>query len=142
MAASPKVRVRFAVAHDEQAAKITALLEALGYEVIRDLSPDTAQTRMRWAVERLTSHAQLTGRETDILALLLQGHSNGEIGQALKISKATVKWHMHNVFCKTGTATREGLLREALLLGGVTRRPVPAPTQEIEDDVADDPEES
>src|SRR5690606_20419809 len=123
MAAHSKIRVRFAVERDEQAAKITALLEALGYEVVRDLAPDSPQTRLRWAVTRLKSKATLTEREADILALVLQGRSNGEIGNELEISKATVKWHMHNVFTKTGTSTREPLLPEALQLGGVTRRP-------------------
>jgi DNA-binding CsgD family transcriptional regulator len=122
IAAPTKVRVRFAVERDEQAAKISALLEALGYEVVRDLAPDTAQTRLRWAVSRLKTMSMLTEREADILEQVLQGKSNAEIGAALQISKATVKWHLHNVFTKTGTSTRESLLREALQLGGVTRR--------------------
>lgn len=139
MAAHSKIRVRFAVERDEQAAKITALLEALGYEVVRDLAPDSAQTRLRWAVARLESKAMLTPREADVLELVLQGKSNGEIGAALEISKATVKWHMHNVFTKTGTTTREALLREALQLGGMTRRPS-SPVRSEEPETADDDE--
>ncbi|MFO7566475.1 MAG: LuxR C-terminal-related transcriptional regulator [Enhygromyxa sp.] len=139
MAAHSKIRVRFAVERDEQAVKITSLLEALGYEVVRDLSPDSSGTRLRWAVNRLVSKAQLTAREADILELLLRGKSNGEIAEVLEISKATVKWHMHNVFTKTGTTTREALLREALQLGGVARRPPPArrkTSEELADEVA------
>ena len=117
MAATPKIRVRFAVDHDEQAAKITALLEALGYEVIRDLDHGTAQNRLAWAVTRLTNKAVLTEREADVLALVLQGRSNSEIARQLNIRKATVKWHMHNIFTKTGSRTREALLRDALQLG-------------------------
>jgi DNA-binding CsgD family transcriptional regulator len=125
MAKTNKVRVRFAVEDDEQANKITALLEALGYEVIREIEHGSAQTRLRWAVTRLSSRAKLTEREREILQRVLQGRHNGEIGEELGIRKATVKWHMHNIFTKTGARTREGLLREALQLGGGARREPP-----------------
>jgi ATP/maltotriose-dependent transcriptional regulator MalT len=141
--ASPKIRVRFSVEGDEQAAKITALLEALGYEVVRDLDHGTAPNRLRWAITRLTQKALLTEREADVLALVLNGRSNGEIAKELQIRKATVKWHMHNIFTKTGTATREGLLRDALQLGNLAGRSRPgseAPEDDIviEDGVDDD----
>ena len=123
MVKSKKIRVRFAVDDDEQANKISALLEALGYDAVRELDHGSAQNRMRWAVTRLTTKAKLTERERDILARVLHGQLNAEIGEELGISKATVKWHMHNIFTKTGAATREALLREALQLGGVSRRP-------------------
>ncbi|PRQ09593.1 helix-turn-helix domain-containing protein [Enhygromyxa salina] len=137
-----KIRVRFLVEGDEQANKITALLEALGYEAIREIDQDSPQTRLRWAVTRLASSAQLTDREVSILDRVLQGCGNAEIGDELEISKATVKWHMHNIFTKTGAKTREALLREALQLGGVARRePAPSkvdaePTPASEDDDA------
>jgi DNA-binding CsgD family transcriptional regulator len=117
MGKSDKIRVRFAVEDDEQANKITALLEALGYEAVRELDHGSPQTRLRWAVQRLANAAHLTERERDILDRVLQGRLNGEIGEELGISKATVKWHMHNIFTKTGATTREALLREALQLG-------------------------
>jgi DNA-binding CsgD family transcriptional regulator len=119
-----KIRVRFAVADDEQAAKITALLDALGYEAIREIDDSTAQTRLRWAIHRLAQRTRLTGREQDIVALVLDGLLNPEIAEHLEITRSTVKWHMHNIFTKTGTTNREGLIREALQLGGVRRPPV------------------
>jgi DNA-binding CsgD family transcriptional regulator len=117
MGKSDKIRVRFAVDDDEQANKIIALLEALGYEAVRELDHGSPQTRLRWAVTRLSGAANLTERERDILDRVLQGRLNSEIGEELGISKATVKWHMHNIFTKTGATTREALLREALQLG-------------------------
>ncbi len=110
-------RVRFSVEDDEQAAKIAALLEALGFEAVRELDQGSPSTRLRWAVARLATQARLTERERDILDRVLQGASNHDIGEALGISKATVKWHMHNIFTKTGSRTREALLRDALQLG-------------------------
>ena len=123
MVENTKIRVRFSVDDDAHANKISALLEALGYEAVRELDHGSNQNRMRWAVTRLTNKAKLTERERDILTRVLHGQLNAEIGEELGISKATVKWHMHNIFTKTGAATREALLREALQLGGVTRRP-------------------
>jgi DNA-binding CsgD family transcriptional regulator len=123
-----KIRVRFAVEDDEQANKITALLEALGYEAVRELDHGSPQTRLRWAVARLANAAKLTDRERDILDRVLQGRLNSEIGEELGISKATVKWHMHNIFTKTGATTREALLREALQLG------LPQPSRDRDDD--------
>ena len=125
MANKDKIRVRFTVEDDEQANKIIALLEALGYEAIREIEHGSAQTRLRWAVTRLSQRASLTERERDILQRVLQGHSNAQIGEELGIRKATVKWHMHNLFTKTGARTREALLREALQLGGGARRDPP-----------------
>jgi DNA-binding CsgD family transcriptional regulator len=130
MGKSDKIRVRFAVEDDEQANKITALLEALGYEAVRELDHGSPQTRLRWAVARLANAAKLTERERDILDRVLQGRLNTEIGEELGISKATVKWHMHNIFTKTGATTREALLREALQLG----RPGPAADDEGDGD--------
>jgi hypothetical protein len=49
---------------------------------------------------------------------VLSGKTNEEIGRTLEISRATVKWHMHNIFAKTNTGNRESLLRLALQLGG------------------------
>jgi DNA-binding CsgD family transcriptional regulator len=115
-----KIRVRFAVDDDEQANKICALLEALGYEAIRDVTPMPPKSRLRWAVHRLAVRAHLTEREQDILGQILAGRTNSEIADDSGASKATIKWHMHNIFAKTGVTTREALLRQALQLVGST----------------------
>jgi len=132
MNASPKIRVRFAVESDEQAVKITALLEALGYRAQRELDQGPGPLRLRWAVSRLVEQARLTEREREILTLVLHGDVNGEISEALGISKATVKWHMHNIFTKTGASSREALLREALQLDGSAPPSVAADDTELD----------
>ena len=50
--------------------------------------------------------AGLTGREQEVLAHLVAGHSNGEIARALVISEKTVSVHVSNILRKTGTASR------------------------------------
>jgi len=111
--------VRIWVAADEDANRVSAVLEALGYTVLRELSEGDGPARLRWAVNRLAGRHKLTPREQDILERVLAGRNNEEIGIDLEISRATVKWHMHNIFAKTNTGNRESLLRLALQLGGV-----------------------
>lgn len=52
-----------------------------------------------------TSHA-LTAREREILALVADGRSNGEIGKQLFISAKTVSVHVSNILGKLGAAGR------------------------------------
>ena len=49
----------------------------------------------------------LSSRESEILALVAQGHSNKQIARQLAISAATVKNHMHNILQKL-QVTRRG----------------------------------
>ena len=69
---------------------------------------------------------------------MLAGRNNDEISKDLEISRATVKWHMHNVFAKTNTGNRESLLRLALQLGGVRESEIETDIIEIEDLIGDD----
>lgn len=48
----------------------------------------------------------LTRRELETLALLVQGYSNAEIADQLSISMATVKHHLTNIFTKLGAKNR------------------------------------
>jgi DNA-binding NarL/FixJ family response regulator len=48
----------------------------------------------------------LTARETEILALVAQGRSNGEIARQLFISAKTVSVHVSNILAKLGASGR------------------------------------
>ncbi len=52
----------------------------------------------------------LTGRETAIVDLVLQGHSSESIGLKLNISTGTVKVHRRNVYRKLGISSQTQLL--------------------------------
>ncbi len=55
--------------------------------------------------ERVT-RKELSEREVGILKLLVQGKSNKEIGSALSLTEATIKWHMKSLLEKLGTHDR------------------------------------
>ena len=48
----------------------------------------------------------LTRRELEVLALIGEGLSNGEIAAQLYLSEATVKTHVNRIFAKTGSRDR------------------------------------
>jgi len=58
------------------------------------------------AVPRSSEPAALTPRESEILALVAEGRSNGEIGRQLFISTKTVSVHVSNILGKLGASGR------------------------------------
>lgn len=53
---------------------------------------------------------QLSSREIEVLNLIIEGASNGEISAKLFISENTVKFHVRNILKKTGCSNRTELL--------------------------------
>ncbi|MEU9886562.1 response regulator transcription factor [Sphaerisporangium sp. NPDC051011] len=79
------------------------------------LSPSVA-TRL---VTRMRAPApeSLSKRETEVLALVARGLTNGEIGRSLFISEATVKTHLLRIFGKLGVSDRTAAVTTALSRG-------------------------
>ncbi len=68
---------------------------------LRSLAPVPGQRREVGALG-----GALTGRETEILGLVAQGRSNGEIARQLFISAKTVSVHVSNILAKLGASGR------------------------------------
>ena len=64
--------------------------------------------------------ADLTAREIEVLILVAQGLTNGEIGVALIISRATVKYYVSNILGKMGAASRTEAVGLAVKHGLIT----------------------
>jgi len=81
------------------------------------------QTHPRPPAEEQTSGSPgLTPRELEILRLVAEGHSNGQLARMLWVTEQTVKFHLSNIYRKLGVANRteasrwahvNGLVREA-----------------------------
>jgi DNA-binding NarL/FixJ family response regulator len=59
----------------------------------------------------------LTRREVEILRLVAEGHSNGELGRMLWVTEQTVKFHLSNIYRKLSVANRTEASRWAHLHG-------------------------
>lgn len=68
---------------------------------------DLIMGRMR----RLAKEAQLTGREIEVLDLLLLGRNTEEMALVLEISPRTAKFHQGNVLRKLGADSKSDLVR-------------------------------
>lgn len=55
---------------------------------------------------RSTGSDGLTQREVEILSLIAQGLTNGEIAERLFLSNHTIKTHINRIFAKTGSRDR------------------------------------
>jgi DNA-binding NarL/FixJ family response regulator len=66
--------------------------------------------------ERMSAPS-LTGRETEVLELIVGGNSNKEIASALAISEATVKTHINSLLSKLGVTDRTQAATTALQRG-------------------------
>ena len=80
--------------------------------------PAAIATRL---AERMAS-SDLTGREMEVLELIVRGQSNKEIGASLSISEATVKSHINNILSKLGVTDRTQAVTTALQRGLVHLR--------------------
>ncbi|AXY67418.1 response regulator transcription factor [Thermosynechococcus sichuanensis E542] len=65
----------------------------------------------------------LTQREKDVLALLVAGLSNAQIGDRLHLSARTIEKHVSSLFQKTAVHNRAELVRLAIEQGLVERQP-------------------
>ncbi len=75
--------------------------------------PDTVAQRL---ADRMAG-PELTGREMDVLRLIVAGRSNKEIGGDLFISEATVKTHVNSLLGKLGVTDRTQAATTALQRG-------------------------
>jgi DNA-binding CsgD family transcriptional regulator/predicted ATPase len=97
------------------AAMVTQRLRALGAERLPRGPRPTTQA----------NPFQLTGREMDVLALIVQGRRTREIADALFLSQRTVGHHITAILAKLEVHTRDEAARKAVQLEIVARPDVP-----------------
>lgn len=70
------------------------------------LSPEAAQVLIKATTRPPSPGHDLTERELEVLALMIEGLNNREIGEHLIISSSTVKNHVSSILSKLGTISR------------------------------------
>lgn len=78
------------------------------------LAPEAAQALIQSTRESRPLGFDLTERECQVLALMVEGLTNPQIAQELFISRSTVKFHVSNILSKLAAASRTEAVALAL----------------------------
>ncbi len=78
------------------------------------LSPEAAQTLVETANQPPAPGLDLTEREREVLALMIEGLNNTQIAGRLTVSPSTIKSHVSNILSKLGVASRTEAVTLAL----------------------------
>ena len=70
------------------------------------LAPEATEALIQATRQRSEPGYDLTEREKEVLALLVNGRSNNEISNLLSISLTTVKYHLRNIYSKLEAKSR------------------------------------
>ena len=132
---SPQPAILVFTTYDSDADIVRAVdAGAMGY-LLKDADPEEIFGAIRGAIQgrsfmsapvasRLFQQLRnpgevLTPREAELLSLLIEGHSNRELGKRLFISEATVKTHLAHIYAKLGVDTRGAAITTALRREGM-----------------------
>ena len=118
--AAPAARILLFTAFPEHAAVGPSLAAGACGLVVKDASGTTLRDALREVARtgsyrgpRPAAAAPVTAREYDVLRLVASGHTNAEIGTALRLSPNTVKTYLQNVMQKLGARNRAQVITNA-----------------------------
>lgn len=97
-----------AIGYQLKASRLDDLIKAIRQSVagIPSLSSGAAQALVQSVGRARRVGENLTAREREVLALLIQGYTNAEIADQMVVAVATVKFHLRSIRSKLGTTSR------------------------------------
>lgn len=98
-------RIIITIELDEDALRVTAVLEALGFQVTRAMPSATEGERRAYAVRLLESCHRLTGYEANALYGMLAGLEGQAIADHMHVSKAAANLASNGVMLKLGASS-------------------------------------
>ncbi len=78
------------------------------------LAPEATRALIQAASQSDTSGYDLTPREHEVLALIVEGLNNPEIAERLTVSRSTARAHVSNILSKLGVSNRAEAIALAL----------------------------
>lgn len=88
-----------------------SVLRDLGADVLAAQLPETSALVPRSAEQSIL--AELSDREREVAALILEGLSYSQAAKELFITRSTVSFHLSRIYAKTGTNSRHELIQAA-----------------------------
>ena len=128
---APKIKVVVLSMYDDEHSVDRALDAGADAYVVKTAQPDDIASAIRQAFEHSIHYAgprngiaparvkkngeslHLTRRELEILRLVAEGRTNGELARMLWVTEQTVKFHLVNVYRKLGVGNRTEAARYA-----------------------------
>ena len=79
------------------------------------ISTATTGRSFERVVERVLENPNLSRREAQVALCCVEGLTNAQIGERLKVTEQTVKFHLRNIFVKLGVRRRAELISRLLM---------------------------
>lgn len=95
--------------------QVIARRDERGVKAYSDGITTVAGRSFERVVERVLENPNLSRREAQVALCCVEGLTNAQIGERLKVTEQTVKFHLRNIFVKFGVRRRAELISRLLM---------------------------